>query len=191
MKDPVLEAAKMLISTLKADPAFVEEVSRDAIAARIDAGLLIPVERLQVAPGLTLAPAGRIEELEGMLQAFLDESPEEPIPEPLRDKALALLETTVLEDEGPALPGVPEEPDPEPEPETDPSEGAEDTPDEAQPEAEAEEANPAIAPARRRLPTEPGQCRDCGTDLDLEQTKVSSIRFPKEGPLCKPCMASH
>lgn len=184
--DPIMVAARNLVETLAQDPAFVTEIADREIERRVAAGLLIPVERLQVAPGLTLAPIGRVEELESTLNAVLTEAPEGAIPQALIDKATALLSTNGDDgdddDEEPALPGVPD---------------VDETADEDDPAPEAEDPAPEDddKPRRRRLPTEPGICagilkggKICGAELDLDQTKLSIIRFRK--PLCKPCMAS-
>lgn len=181
--DPVMLAARQLVETLAADPAFVTDVAEQEIARRVAAGSLIPAERLQVAPGLTLAPTGRIEALEDILAAILQEVDDDALPQALVDKATGLLDLDET-DEPPALPGAPEE-DPVVEEEENPVAEEAAAPDEPDPEPEPEKPEGK----RRRLPDEPGKCTDCDTDLDLEQTHLSLIRFRK--PLCKPCMASH
>jgi len=180
--------ARELVQTLAADPAFRSEVAEEEIERRIQAGLLIPAERLQVAPGLTLVPVGRVESLEALLAEIL--AVDGAVPPELAGAASRLLE--------PAPP--PEEPEAAPE-------RAE--PDQAEPAAEgvgaagesepdpAEETAPPAKGARRELPTEPLPCEECGTtaltedntpEANLEQTKFAVVRFRR--PLCRPCMAS-
>lgn len=177
--DPLMVAARQLVETLAADETFVRQVTDEEVARRVAAGTLIPAERLTVAPGLTLAPTGRIEALEDVLAAILQEVGDDGLSQALIDKATGLL--TVDPTPGPALPGAPagEEAGEEEEgPAGDGDAGTEEADGESEP-----------APQRRRLPTEPGVCTDCDTELDLEQTQLSYIRF--RIPLCKPCMATH
>lgn len=185
--DPLMVAARQLVEHLAGDAVFVKQVADEEISRRIAAGLLIPTDRLQLAPGLTLVPTGRIDALEGVLTAILDES--DGVPQPLVDKATALLNVAPLAGpEDPALPGAPPEPEP---PADDDEPPVDDGPTD-------EEPAPAKGPAekktrtradRRPLPTEPGKCTDCDTELDLDQTRASIIRF--RIPLCRPCMANH
>lgn len=181
--DPLMIAARQLVEHLSNDPVFVKQVADEEIDRRVAAGLLIPTDRLQLAPGLTLAPTGRIESLEEILTAIIDGT--EGIRQDLIDQAAGLLDFSgppapaaeEATEEEPALPGAPE---PEPEPEDEPVPEDEPAP---------EPAKKPTREDRRRLPDEPGKCEDCQEDLDLEQTRASIIRF--RIPLCRPHMANH
>lgn len=60
----VRDAAEGLIVSLLSQPELVAMVAEHEIQRQVNAGNLIPVSRLQMGPGLELAPRGRIAELE-------------------------------------------------------------------------------------------------------------------------------
>lgn len=193
--DPIIVAARQLVETLAADPSFVTEVAETEIERRIQAGRLIPAERLQVAPGLTLVPVGRVEELEAFLEKVLDLT--EPLPDDMKEQGAALLAQPVIEpaaaptpaddDEGDEVDEAPDESETPP-----PAPESVETPPSPEPEPD-----PGPQERGRKLPTEAAACANCETtqltdedtdEANLEQTKYSMIRFRK--PLCRPCMAS-
>jgi hypothetical protein len=187
-------AAASLVETLASDTVFVARVAEDEIQRRITAGNLIPIERLQVAPGLTLVQAGRVEALEALLGDIVEKLGDD-LPTDLADQAAGLLYVPPpTPAETPALPGAPGGDQTEdllvrdPEPETD----SPTPPDPGDP------SDPPPGGRRRsRLPTEPEPCSECGTtalteentpEANLAQTRHSHIK--ERRALCRACLAS-
>lgn len=168
------------MASLVKEPALIEAITSAEVQRLVDEGELIPRERLQIAGGLELAPAGRIAALEDAILSALD-----------------LLEENKPAKAMNALLGV--MPDPEPE-EAEAEAGAEGDEEDAEapaegtseeePEREPERAEPA-APAKTDgrpegmpEPDEVSTCEVCGReDVDFAQAAMSYTRFRKR--LCR------
>lgn len=179
------DTARRLVDALAKDREFVEHVTNDEIEKRIAAGLLIPAERLQVAPGLTLVQVGRVEALEQLVADILDDDQADALPQDILDRAHGLLD-----------PGPVDEPDPTPESGSaealpDEDEEAPEDDDDGEPEPPPQPEPEPTGPKKMRratLPSEPGTCETCGAEVPVEQMKLSAIKVQK--PQCRDCMTS-
>lgn len=72
----VMDAAMALVNTLAGNQEFRDRIAEEEIADRVEAGKLIPIERLTIAEGLVLTPAGFFPALERaarvVVKAWLD-----------------------------------------------------------------------------------------------------------------------
>lgn len=172
------DAADSLLAAAMTSPAIIDAVSQAEIDRLVAAGELIPRERLQLGPGLELAPMGRMADLE---HAIIDAL--EYIEANKPRKALQALWKVMPPPADEAGPGD-EEPGDDAEPEaTEPPPGpaAEQPQADEQPQQDQETENePSTAALPRRAapdPDEPQTCQTCGTDTDYDQALMSYTRF--------------
>lgn len=86
----VRQATERIIQDLIADPDFAEHVAQKEIDKQVDAGKLVPTDKLTIAPGLTLVNPDTLENMKNAITdvtMFLNREPPEV------DKALTVLNT--------------------------------------------------------------------------------------------------
>lgn len=192
------QAGDRLIAAVLAEPAIIDAVSKTRIDSLVEAGHLIPSERLVLGPGFELTPRGRLAELEEAIIEALDLLEADDG----RKAMMALLkvmpdpEPDQVEDQGPGSKDpvdVDADPvaDPEPEaPEDDDEDGPESAiaaalagltagPDEPEPEPAAT-GRPNGMPG----PDDIEPCAVCGDGVPFDQSSMSWIRFRRV--LCRP-----
>lgn len=183
---PVLDAAVRLIETLAGDPSFVDAVAEDEIKRRVAAGLLVPIERLQVAAGLSLTPAGRLEQLEAATRVVVDRWMNVGADSGWTDEERALMVAIrqlsgVLgyeEDEQPIADDEDETPEVDVEDDDVPSGGIPDEVEDEQPTPQSRSALPEIG--------DTGPCERCDEPIvEPEQARLSYIRTREV--LCRSC----
>lgn len=84
----VRQATERIIQDLIADPDFAEHVAQKEIDKQVDAGKLVPTDKLTIAPGLTLVNPDTLENMKNAITdvtMFLNREPPEV------DKALTVL----------------------------------------------------------------------------------------------------
>lgn len=183
----VREAAERLIGFISNDDVLANHVAEGLIDSRVAAGKLIPVEKLQLGPGLTLAPAGRIPELEAAVAAAIQALDGD---KPRVDEALVALHKVT----------APELPEPEGAVAADPD-AAETEVDDPLIEAEAPKREIPVrrGPKPADVPVEPSgrpvgmpdsavehPCDECGQSVEGKHASLTWTRFRRV--LCVDCL---
>lgn len=157
----IMDAALSLVQTVAADEAFVSAVAEQEIARRIALGELVPRERLQIMPGLELAPAGRLAALERAARTVVKYAEEMP-PEQAWTDEERLLQTAIRQ-----------------------LQSALNSDDEVEDEAGTNEVSlddsaPPPSTARTTAPDEDdtGPCEQCGAEITMPgQARLSWMRW--------------
>lgn len=158
----VMDAAQALVMTLASDETFVSAVAEQEIARRVALGELVPRERLQIMPGLELAPSGRLAALERAARTVVKFSEDLP-PEQAWTDEERLLQSAIRQLNSALHHGA--------------------DPDEDDVEEEAEAAGddePEVSTARTVVPEEDdrGPCEECGAEIEENgQARLSWMRW--------------